>query len=220
MCGRFTQTRSKEELIRRFLIQKDCFGSYRPHYNVAPAKEVPVVLKKDLRELHPMRWGLVPSWAKDPAIGHHMINARLETLTEKMSFKMSFKWRRCLVLADGFYEWRVEDHSKTPYWIYLPDHQPFGFAGLWSHWSSQAGDSIHSCAIITADANPSVRGLHDRMPVIVREADEEKWLDPNYDSEKDLLDLLARASEQAALKYHAVSRQVNDPRNDSPELIE
>lgn len=219
MCGRFTETLSKEALIKRFRVQKDHFPGFHPHYNIAPGQTIPVVIKKDLRELRGMRWGLVPSWAKDPSIGSHMINARAETLAEKMSFKLAFKWRRCLVLSDGFFEWKEEGEAKTPYFIQQRDRAPFAFAGLWSSWQPKVGETLHSCTIVTTEASAAMRPIHERMPVILSEEGEDIWLDPDQDNEKELYKLL-NPCENDRLIFRPVSKKVNDPHNDFPELLE
>jgi len=219
VCGRFTETQSKEALIKRFRIQKDNFPDFRSHYNIAPGQNVPVVVRRELRELVGMKWGLVPSWAKDVSIGSHMINARAETLTEKMSFKLAFKWRRCLVLADGFFEWKEEGEVKTPYFIQQKDRAPFAFAGLWSSWHPKIGETLHSCTIITTGANEWMRSLHERMPIILSEKEEDVWLDPDQDKEDDLLRLLKPCANDRLIS-RAVSKKVNDPRNDFPEVLE
>src|SRR5258706_7610972 len=214
MCGRFTETQSKETLIKRFRVQKNHFLKFSPSYNIAPAQEIPIVIKKDLRELHGMKWGLVPSWAKDPSIGNHMINARAETLSEKMSFKLALKWRRCLVLADGFFEWKKEGEGKGPYFIQQKDHMVFAFAGLWSSWQdpNPGGELLHSCTIVTTEANDWMKSLHDRMPVILSPAAEEIWMNPDEDDEKKLLAFLKPCGNDQ-LKKRLVSKKLNDPSN-------
>jgi len=218
MCGRFAETQAKAKIIERFKVGKDCFPEFKTHYNIAPSQNVPVIIKKDLRELHGMKWGLIPSWAKDPSIGSHMINARAETLTEKVSFKIPFKWRRCLVVSDGFYEWKTEEEGKTPFLIQQKDLSLFAFAGMWAHWKSRGGDSIESCTIVTTDANQWMRPIHARMPVLLEPEGETIWLNPDAE-EKDLLKLLKPCSENRLIA-HPVSKKVNNPTNDYPELID
>lgn len=218
MCGRFTETRPKSEIIKRFGIQKDNSPNFKTSYNIAPSQEIPVVLKKELTELDGFQWGLIPSWAKDASIGHHMINARAETITEKMSFKVPFKWRRCLVVADGFYEWKEKGGAKVPVYIQRNDRQPFAFAGLWSHWVPKRGREIYSCTIITTDANDWMKSIHERIPVILSKEAEHTWIDPNSE-EKVLLDLLKPCGNDELIARE-VSKKVNDPSNNYPELLE
>jgi putative SOS response-associated peptidase YedK len=218
MCGRFTETRPKSEIVKRFNIQKDQNPDFKTRYNIAPSQDVPVVLKKDLTEFHGFHWGLIPSWAKDASIGHHMINARAETITEKMSFKVPFKWRRCLVIADGFYEWKEKGGAKVPLYIQRKDHALFAFAGLWSHWVPKVGGEIFSCTIITTDANDWMKAIHDRIPVILPKESEHAWIDPNT-NEQELLKLLKPCGNEE-LTSREVSKKVNDPTNDYPELLE
>jgi len=218
MCGRYTETLAKPEIISRFQVAKDYFQDFKTSYNIAPTQTVPVVTRDNLNELHGFRWGLIPSWAKDSSIGNHMINARAETITEKMSFKIPFKWRRCLIPADGFYEWKKAESGKTPMYIHRTDRAPFAFAGLWSSWAEPGGEEICSCTIITTEANRVMQPIHDRMPVILKKEDETLWLNSNTE-EKQLLDMLRPAGE-GDLLAHEVSKKVNDPGNDYPELLE
>jgi len=218
MCGRYTETLPKPEIISRFQVAKDLFQDFKASYNVAPTQTVPVITRDNLNELHGFRWGLIPSWAKDPSIGNHMINARAETITEKMSFKVPFKWRRCLIPADGFYEWKQEGGGKIPMYIHRVDRAVFALAGLWSSWTEPGGSEICSCTIITTEANEIMKSIHDRMPVILEKEDETVWLNPNTE-EKVLLNMLCPASGKDLLARE-VSKKVNDPGNDYPELLE
>ena len=165
-------------------------------------------------------WGLIPSWAKDPKIGNRMINARAETLTEKPAYRAAFRRRRCLVLADGFYEWRLEGDGKrkTPMYIRLADGNPFAFAGLWEIWQSPDGSTIPSCTIITTEPNAMMASIHNRMPVILPEAAYSQWLAPGEQDPTDLLGLLRPYPEEEMSAY-PISRLVNDPRNESPDCI-
>ena len=165
-----------------------------------------------------MRWGLVPFWADDPAIGNRLINARAETAAAKPAFRDAFKRRRCLVVSDGFYEWKKEPGGKQPYWIHRPDGAPFAFAGLWSRWDKQ-GEPLDTFAILTRDAHPDVAAIHDRMPVVLARDDWGPWLDPGA-TDRGALDELLRRSTGAGLAVRKVSRRVNSPANDTPELVE
>jgi putative SOS response-associated peptidase YedK len=165
MCGRYTLRISVDSLVEAFEIE-EYPPSLNPSYNIAPTQEVAAVVEEDeKRKLEMLRWGLIPSWAKDPAIGNKMINARAETVSEKPSFRKAFKVRRCLILADGFYEWQKTDNGKQPYHIKMQDDSPFAFAGLWETWKN--GEEIRSCTIITTDANDLMGEIHHRMPVIL-----------------------------------------------------
>src|SRR5215216_4713323 len=165
MCGRYTLRTPVDTLAEAFEIE-EYPSSITPSYNIAPTQEVAAVVEEDeKRKLEMLRWGLIPSWAKDPAIGNKMINARAETVAEKPSFRSAFKVRRCLILADGFYEWQKTDNGKQPYYIKMQDGSPFAFAGLWEIW--QNGEEIRSATIITTDANDLMNEIHHRMPVIL-----------------------------------------------------
>ncbi|PSB54255.1 hypothetical protein C7B61_22460, partial [filamentous cyanobacterium CCP1] len=182
MCGRFTLSQSAEALAIAFDLEE--VPPVPPRYNIAPTQPIAVVRSlthsstTSERELTYLSWGLVPSWAKDPKIGTKLINARAETLAEKPSFRAAFKRRRCLIVADGFYEWHRTPEGKQPYYFHLQDHQPFAFGGLWEHWENGNGDVIESCAIITTAANEVLSPIHDRMPVILEPKGYDLWLDP------------------------------------------
>ncbi|MEH7525723.1 SOS response-associated peptidase, partial [Bacillus sp. JJ1503] len=179
MCGRFTLTASFEQIIDRFdieqFIEEDLFS---PNYNVAPSQSVLSVINDGSKNrLGFLRWGLIPSWAKDEKIGYKLINARAETLNEKPSFRHAYKNRRCLVIADSFYEWkRHDDNTKTPIRIKLKSDQLFAMAGLWEQWKSPQGKSVFTCSVITTTPNDLVKDIHDRMPVILKPEDEKNWL--------------------------------------------
>ena len=180
MCGRFVGFRSLDELKGFFPIDKAACEAIS-NYNVAPSQEILAIAKyEDENWLVKFHWGLVPFWAKDISIGNRMINARSESIAEKPSFRNAFKKRRCLILADGFYEWKGEKGRKQPMFITLPDHKPFAFAGLWETWNKKDDqDSIYkSCTIITTQASESIRDIHHRMPVILKQQVFEPWLDP------------------------------------------
>ncbi len=226
MCGRFTLTTSPDELQAAFDWLKmppemsEAQGG-RPRYNIAPTQPVAVVPNDGFNRLDYFTWGLVPSWAKDPNIGSRMINARAETLAEKPSFRNAFKRRRCLILADGFYEWQVipGQKSKQPMYITLEDHRPFAFGGLWEIWKSPDGSEIYSCTIITTEPNPLMATIHNRMPLILPPESYTQWLNPNEQRPEALKSLLEPypASQMAA---YPVSSLVNSPANDTPELVE
>ena len=214
MCGRYTQTGKAEKVLVRFGVGQNT-TLIQPRYNIAPGQNAPVIANDGGRSLRMMRWGLVPSWAKDPTIGHKMINARAETLAEKPSFKGLIGQRRCLVLADGFYEWRKEGKGKVPMRCTLRGGEPFSFAGLWDSWKKPAGGELLSFAIITTQANGLLRPIHERMPVILSKEGEEKWLDPDF---KEVHELLVPYPAEM-MEFYDVSKLVNSPRNDLPQCI-
>jgi len=217
MCGRFTLTQSPELVAE--LFELDELPRFVAGFNIAPTQPVPVVRAgKAAREFDYLYWGLIPSWSKDPSIGARMINARSETVTEKPSFRTAFKRRRCLILADGFYEWQKIGSKKQPYYIHLLDHQPFGFAGLWEHWQGPNGDEIESCTILTTAANDLMRPIHDRMPIILPPEDHRRWLDPSIQAAPQILPLL-RPYPDSQMQIYPVSTAVNNPSHDSPDCI-
>jgi len=191
----------------------------QPSFNVAPTDNVAVVLNNRVKQLVAMRWGLVPFWATDPKIASKHINARAETLTVKPAFKDAFKRRRCLVVADGFFEWQKQGATKIPLFIHLEPERPFGFAGLYEIWTPPLGEKLVTCTIITTQPNELVRPIHDRMPVILPKDAEDFWLDSAVEDHTRLLDLLQpyQASDMGAF---TVSRLVNSVKNNSPECIE
>jgi putative SOS response-associated peptidase YedK len=218
MCGRFTLTADLKDLAERFSVPPGT-AHYSPRFNIAPTQNVIVVGDDGQRYMKMMKWGLIPSWAKDPAIGNRMINARVETIAEKPSFRAALKKRRCLIPADGFYEWQKLGKIKQPVRIMLKSREPFGFAGLWEHWTSPDKEEILSCTIITTEANELLKQVHDRMPVILTRESESQWLDRKNDTPEKLLPLLKQyPSEQ--MEYYPVSRQVNSPAVDDPGNIE
>lgn len=211
MCGRYSQYSPIEKL-------RDAFGvaerfNFPPCYNVAPTQYAPVVRyskAKGRNELTLMRWGLVPFWAKDIEIGNKLINARAETLTEKPSFRGALKYRRCIIPADGFYEWQKQEGGKQPLNIRRRDHAPMGFAGLWEEWGE---DRLHSFTIITTAANEDVKALHDRMPVILDSSDYAGWLEGGDTA-------LLKPCPAALLEAYPVSKRVNSPANNDAALLE
>ncbi|HEV3023151.1 MAG TPA: SOS response-associated peptidase [Pirellulales bacterium] len=220
MCGRFTLRTPAGLVAEAFGMLP--FSGLQPRYNIAPSQPVAVVrlAQNDGRELAFLKWGLVPSWADDPAIGYKMINARGETVATKPSFRKAFKVRRCLVVADGFYEWQKTNGGgkKQPHYIRLKDDVPFAFAGLWEHWVRE-GQEIDSCTIITTDANELMAPIHDRMPVIMAPADYELWLDPAV-QEVERLQPLLRPFAAGEMKAYPVSTMVNNPRTESENCVE
>lgn len=217
MCGRFSLTATPADVQAAFGVP--AVPALPARYNVAPSQQVAVVRlgESGARELVLMRWGLIPGFAKDPSVGYRMINARAETLADKPSFRDAFRRRRCLVLADGFYEWQGGPFGKTPHYIRSKDGRPFAFAGLWDRWRSPEGEVVESCTIVTTEANDTVRALHDRMPVMLGQADLEVWLDPRTD--RTTLEALLVPAPVDALESYPVSSLVNRPANEGPECI-
>ncbi len=216
MCGRFAFYSPSEATAALF----GATGSLdlEPRYNIAPTQYLASIRNAeggDERELVLLRWGLVPFWAKDPSIGNRMINARAETVAEKPAFRAAFRRRRCLVLADGFYEWRKEGTGKIPYFVTLENEQPFAFAGLWEHWrSKESEDEIESATLITADANEFMSSLHHRMPVVLEPEAADRWLA----GDDDAIDFAIAHTPR--LRAWPVERTVNSPRNEGEQLIE
>jgi putative SOS response-associated peptidase YedK len=220
MCGRFTLTVDAESIQMFFPWLKDIPPQIVPRYNIAPTQPIAVVPHSEPGAITHMVWGLIPFWAKDPKIGSRMINARAETLAEKPSFKNAFKRRRCLILADGFYEWVKQpgEKAKTPYFIHLENGNPFAFAGLWEEWQSPEGSQLQSATIITTEPNDLVAPLHNRMPVILPEDRYRDWLTPEEINPADLQPLL-KPYPSDGMEAYPVSKLVNSPANDRPEAI-
>jgi putative SOS response-associated peptidase YedK len=216
MCGRFTLTHDINTIARVFHVAPSLQTS--PRYNIAPSQSIVTVMSNGEAHLEMLRWGLIPSWAKEESIGNRMINARAETLAEKPSFKRLLRGRRCLVVADGFYEWKQEQGGKAPMYITLQNNDVFAFAGLWDSWTSPDGEQIRTCTIITTEPNELLATIHNRMPAILPEDARQMWLDTDLHDEHALLPLLAPYP-AAAMTARSVSRLVNDPRHDSAELI-
>lgn len=219
MCGRFTLRTSPSEISRVFdVIVQDL----NPRYNIAPSQSIAAIrVDPDARqrELVQLHWGLIPPWAKDRKIGYSTINARAETVDSKPSFRSSFKKRRCLILADGFYEWQKSDaKKKQPFYIHMQDNHPFAFAGLWEQWKGDS-EEIESCTIIATEGNDLMKPIHDRMPVILDPSDYDLWLDPETDNVPQLRKLLQPYSGDD-LEADPVSTLVNSPKNDVAECIE
>ena len=220
MCGRFTLFASPDEIIRRFKIENQFPGSYLPRYNIAPTQPVLAVISDGKsNRIGYLRWGLIPSWAKDEKIGNKLINARAETLTEKPSFRESVRKRRCLIVADGFYEWAHTKGGKQPMRIQLKDGGLFAMAGLWDRWRSPSGEWVYTCTIVTTEANERLREIHPRMPVILAEEDEPIWLDPRLEDGVHWLPLLRPYPSERMIAY-PVSSKVNQASCDAPELVQ
>lgn len=217
MCGRFTIT-IEPAFFQQELDLGKVPAEWTPRYNTAPTQDIPVVLDKDTRDVEMLRWGLIPFWAKDEKIGYRMINARSETIQEKPSFRNAFKQRRCLILADGFYEWQKQSVSapKVPYYFQLHDGAPFAFAGIWESWNPAPEQTLRSCSIITTTPNDLVAMAHDRMPVMLDKSMMWDWLE-----EKPAEDLQVMLAPYPAEKMRArpVGLAVNNPKNDSEECI-
>ena len=218
MCGRFTLTVNPEELQQQFGLNEPPPAELVPRYNIAPSQAVAVVANTPDRKLELFQWGLIPSWAKDPKIGNKLINARAETLAEKPSFRTALKRRRCLVVADGFYEWKKEGTAKTPMYIQLKDGRPFAFAGLWEVWQPPDGSVIKTCTIITTEPNALLAGIHNRMPAILPPRAYDQWLTPGELPSIEAMALLG-PYDPAEMKATPVSSRVNSPAVDTPELV-
>lgn len=221
MCGRFALFASPEALARLFGL--DEAPALEPRYNVAPTQNIAAMRVKPetrKRELTLLRWGLIPFWAQDPSIGSRLINARSETAADRPAFRRAFHARRCLVPADGFYEWRRSERRRgQPHFIRMRREEPFAIAGLWEEWQGPEGVVVASCALLTTDANELVRPLHDRMPVILAPHDYDLWLDPDVQRPEALLPLLRPYPAQEMIAY-PVRSLVGNPANDSPLCIE
>jgi len=221
MCGRYSLYADYRTLLERFDIEEVSFGEeeYTESYNVAPSQQVVAVVNDGTKNrLGFLKWGLVPPWAKDEKIGYKMINARAETAAEKPSFRNAFKKKRCLVVADSFYEWKRTDDGKTPMRIKLKSGEPFAFAALWESWKSPDGKTVNTCSILTTKANELMETIHDRMPVILTKEAEKIWLDPKV-QDAEVLGSLLRPFNSDDLEAYEVSSAVNSPKNNGPELI-
>jgi putative SOS response-associated peptidase YedK len=217
MCGRFTRSQNIPAIAQEFGITLTTCD-LGPSYNIAPTQKVAVIITEGVKQLVPVRWGLVPSWAKDVSVGNKMINARAETITEKASYRNAFKKRRCLVIADGFYEWQNVEGTKRPVYIKLKSGKPFGFAGIYEKWNSPEGEEITTCTIITTAANELMKPIHERMPVILPKEHEDEWLDPATEDRERLVELL-KPYPADQMEAYPVSRRVNSPQSNSPDCI-
>lgn len=232
MCGRFALNSTPRRIARHFDLREEP-ALFAPRYNIAPTQPVAIVREnehlarkhggKAPREFTHVRWGLIPSWAKDPAIGNRMINARSETAATKPGYRGAFKYRRCLIPADGFYEWKKSagksaGGGKQPYYIRREDGEPFAFAGLWEHWQSEGGEEMESCTILTTDANDLLKPIHDRMPVILSPSDYALWLDTSQ-QEREAVTHLLRPPPTAGWEAVPVSTYVNSPKNEGEQCV-
>lgn len=222
MCGRFVQFSSLRTLEKYFNIQT-APDNIVPSYNIAPTQQVLAIVRSDDYQLQKFYWGLVPSWAQNLSGASRLINARVETLATKPSFRAAFKRRRCLILADGFYEWKGEKGHKQPWFIALPSDQPLAFAGLWEIWKDRQAppdqSDYRSCTIITTEASESLRDIHHRMPVILKPEAYEKWLDPQKQDVHQIESIL-QTNIVREFKRYPVSKRINRIQNNSADNIE
>lgn len=220
MCGRFTLIAPGEAIAELFQLTE--IPTLVPRYNIAPTQPVAAVRlspSSGARELSYFHWGLIPRWAKDTKIGSRMINARSETAAEKPSFRSAFKYRRCLVPADGFYEWQKINGGKQPVRIQMKTGLPFAIAGLWEHWISSDGSEIESCTLLTTEPNDLLSPVHNRMPVLLDPADFDLWLDTKSYQGDDVQQLLRPFSGEE-MAFYPVSTHVNNPRNEDPLCVQ
>ena len=217
MCYRFVRESNIAEIAREFDVD-EIEEDISPSFNVSPTHNVPALINDGVRRIEVLRWGLIPPWAENISIGNKLLNARGETITEKPSFRLAFKKRRCLIPATGYYEWKREGSNKTPMFIHLKDEKIFGMAGLWERWTSPSGEQINSFTIITIAANDWLKPVNDRMPVIIPKDQVALWLDSTGRSEDDLMHML-KPYDADLMEKHKVSSVVNSPKNDSPENI-
>jgi len=221
MCGRYRLGRGKQAFMKVFGASRDDF-EWEPRFNIAPTDSVPVIRqhpKDPTRESSIMRWGLIPFWAKSPSIGSRMINARAETAAGKHAFRDCLKSRRCLVPADGFYEWQRTAKSKQPYCFTLADESVFAFAGIWDRWKDGDGKIVKTFSILTTTPNAVTADVHDRMPVVLRAEDYDMWLDPGFQNEAEIAELL-KPLDANLMRRYPVSSRVNDVKNDDSQCAE
>ena len=220
MCGRYRLARKKEILAEYFDVENDV--DWSPRYNIAPSQSVPVVrqdVTRPVRSFSLIRWGLIPFWAKDAKAGYKMINARAETIAEKPAFREPLLSRRCLIPADGFYEWSKSGKGKSPFCFTLTDDSVFAFAGIWDRWKNPERELVETCSIITISANALLSDIHDRMPVILKSEDHDRWLDPGFKQVDDILDLL-KPYQADSMRRYSVSSRVNSVKNDDAGCAE
>jgi putative SOS response-associated peptidase YedK len=221
MCGRYRLSRRKQ-LVEEYFGTDSGEYDWNPRYNIAPTQHIPVIRQHPtlpIRKLSMLRWGLIPSWARDTSVGAGMINARSETVAVKPAFREALQWRRCLIPADGFYEWQRNGQIKQPYCLEVGDEELFAFAGLWDRWTSPQREVIESCSIVTTTANSLLSDIHDRMPVILTPADYELWLDPAFKNIAAVSEVL-KPFEPALMRRYPVSTRVNHVVNDDAECAE
>jgi putative SOS response-associated peptidase YedK len=217
MCGRFTLTVDPAEL-QTLLDLSDVPAEWKPRYNIAPTQPVAVVTSPADRKAEIFQWGLIPSWSKNPSMASRLINARAETVHEKPAFRAPFARKRCLILADGFYEWKILENGRQPYYVRLTGGEPFAFAGLWDHWTSPGGDERRTCAIVTCEPNSLMAQLHNRMPVIFDKTTMWDWLD--LKAPPAALKAMLVPYDAGAMTAYPVSRAVNRLTHDSPECLQ
>lgn len=217
MCGRYSLSAPTDVLVREFDLCDE--PELAPSFNIAPGRDVAVVANRGRRHIELFRWGLVPRWAADPSIGHRLVNARAESAAEKPSFREALRERRCLIPADGFYEWKGARAPKTPMYARLRSGAPFAFAGLWERWRAPDAPPLYSCVILTTAANALLAPVHDRMPVILPRTAYAEWLDPRPRPATELAALLAPFPADL-MEVYEVSTLVNKPENDGPQCIE
>lgn len=218
MCGRYNLFSEMQAIAERFQVIEQEELLDEPRYNIAPGQNITVVISEEnKRKLTALRWGLIPKWAKDPKIGYKMINARAETIDVKPTFKGLLKRKRCLITADGFYEWKKENKQKQPYHIHLSNKEPFAFAGLYDEWENGA-EIIRTCTIITTEANELMAEIHDRMPVILTRENEKVWLDGDITETAELKSVMV-PYEAAFMNAYPISSFVNNARNEGKEIL-
>jgi putative SOS response-associated peptidase YedK len=221
MCGRYRLSRRKQ-LVEEYFAAVSGDDDWIPRYNIAPSQPVIAIRQdsaKPVRTLSTMRWGLVPSWAKDPSIGYKTIDARAETVATTASFREPFKSQRCLIPADGFYEWKREGKTKQPYCFEINDGGLFAFAGLWDGWTNPQGKPIESCTILTTTANSLLADIHDRMPVILRQENYNLWLDPGFRTTDSVSEMLS-PFDAALMRRYPVSTRINQVQNDDVDCAQ
>lgn len=217
MCGRYTLTREERRLQERYaIIDREPFQA---RFNICPTQDAPVLLIDEQPRIKSLRWGLIPFWAKDEKIGNSLINARCETIHEKPAYRAAFKKRRCLIPADGFYEWMKVPGGKQPMHIRLTNQEAFAFAGVWEFWKNAEGNPLLTFSIVTTEPNELLAPVHNRMPVIVAENDYDQWLDPKLVA-REQLESLFRPFPSSAMEFYPVSAIVNNPRHEHPKCIE
>jgi putative SOS response-associated peptidase YedK len=219
MCGRITLHTPESRLWEAFHLEPAAPLGLKPRYNIAPSQSVPIIRETEAgREMVMVRWGLVPHWSKEPKTQYSTINARIETVAEKPVYRTPFKHRRCLIPADGFYEWKVVDGQKVPHHIRMKDGEVFALAGLWDHWEGD-GESLESCSIIVMPANAVMKRLHDRMPAIIAPGDYDRWLDSRITDKAEILSYLDSAPSGQLITY-PIGPWVNSPKHEDERCIE